>query len=619
LATAAIKEEIEREIARDIKAGSAREGKQRKRLPRHAHHHALLIPKNSDFPAKKLKISAKTATRQCSTPAQHVHETQQDFSNCEDDDLPLTQRCISAKVPFKSAKDPPKSAKDMQPQTEKSAGEEDDASLRKRSKSRKDLSSSTLAKHGNTLHDSATHCNTLRRTATHCNTKDTSSSILANEPHIYAHKKKEPHICAHTKRSSRDDVPLTERKKKSCISAKDPLIPAHEASISAIAPCSSAHNKTAPSDAKKNFSDEDDDLLLVERVKESCISAKEVSISARSPQKRPRFPKLRGAHAQTASDDEDDDLPLMEMKKIRENGLQAQTTHTPPAHCNTLEHAATHSNTLQNTATHLIHEVGDLPLMVPCDHEKKSLHSSNGPGGFTLEGEGGEGGLLGDSEEQGGGGGGGGGGEGGGWRRGGGCNALQKVSPLQRGGGRARERETGGVVQKVCWECKLGRYAKGNMLWCVSVWCSMVRYVMVCCNVSQCVVVYRSVLQCAAVCYGVLRCFWSADWGDTPKGVCCSVLRRVAVFQCGAVCCGVLQCVALCCSGLQWVAVCCSVLQCAELCFSVLQCAAACCSVLQCVGQCAAVRCSVLQYAVVHCRCKLRRYTKGKNTQKSAR
>ena len=65
------------------------------------------------------------------------------------------------------------------------------------------------------------------------------------------------------------------------------------------------------------------------------------------------------------------------------------------------------------------------------------------------------------------------------------------------------------------------------------------------------------------------------------------------VWQCVAVCCGVLQCVAVCCSVLQGVcaeiyeidwedigalAVRCSVLQCVAVCYSVMQFVAVCCS-----------------------------------------
>jgi len=104
-----------------------------------------------------------------------------------------------------------------------------------------------------------------------------------------------------------------------------------------------------------------------------------------------------------------------------------------------------------------------------------------------------------------------------------------------------------------------------------------------CCSVLRCVAVFCSVLLCATV-------------------VCCSVLLCVAVYcnvlQCIAMCCSVLQCVAVYCNVLQRIAMCCSVLQCAAVYCNVLQCIAMCCSVLQCVAMC----CSVLQCVAASCK-----------------
>ena len=89
----------------------------------------------------------------------------------------------------------------------------------------------------------------------------------------------------------------------------------------------------------------------------------------------------------------------------------------------------------------------------------------------------------------------------------------------------------------------------------------------------------------------------------------CSMLQRVAVMQCVAVCCSVLQRVAACCSVLQRGAVCCSVVQCVAVCRSVM------CKIIDQVSssvkfssvisthsvlQCIAVCCSVLQWPVSH-------------------
>ena len=48
--------------------------------------------------------------------------------------------------------------------------------------------------------------------------------------------------------------------------------------------------------------------------------------------------------------------------------------------------------------------------------------------------------------------------------------------------------------------------------------------------------------------------------------VCCSALRRVAIY------CDVLQCVAMCCCALRRVAVCSDVLQSVAVCYGVLHC-----------------------------------------------
>jgi len=125
--------------------------------------------------------------------------------------------------------------------------------------------------------------------------------------------------------------------------------------------------------------------------------------------------------------------------------------------------------------------------------------------------------------------------------------------------------------------------------------------------VLQCVAVCCSFLQCVAVCcrngIGTVCDKKIARWRGKIAAVCCSVLQYCSVLHCAAVCCSVLYCVAVCCIVLQFVAVCCSVLQChrhgfiasfqtrfPHLCCSVLQCVAVCCSVLRCVAVC----CSVL-------------------------
>jgi len=67
------------------------------------------------------------------------------------------------------------------------------------------------------------------------------------------------------------------------------------------------------------------------------------------------------------------------------------------------------------------------------------------------------------------------------------------------------------------------------------------------------------------------------------------------MFECVAVCCGVLQCVDVCFNdvnnGRSSCPVCCSVLQCVA---NMLQCGVVCCSAMKCVAVCIAVCCRVI-------------------------
>ena len=98
----------------------------------------------------------------------------------------------------------------------------------------------------------------------------------------------------------------------------------------------------------------------------------------------------------------------------------------------------------------------------------------------------------------------------------------------------------------------------GNILWRVTVCCSMLQCLAVCCSVLQCVALrltcgHRVFRGCAHVCMCEHVRVRAMVWCGVGEA-----LRLRYVFGAVAVICSVLQCVAVCCSVLQCVAVCCS-------------------------------------------------------------